>query len=155
MESVEIMFTMLDERAIEPRNAYGNDAGWDLFALTATSVPPYGVTDIRTGLAIAIPDGYYGRIVARSSTWRKRGVGIVEGIIDAGFRGELFAGAYMLRHMALDGNQQAYEVQDKIIEQGESICQLIIQEVKPVKFVLADKLSDSLRGTSGFGSSDA
>lgn len=150
---IKVSFTKTHEDAITPTNAYGDDAGWDLYTLNNTAIGPYGITDVRTGIAIALPTGYYARIVARSSTTRKGGIGIVEGIIDAGFRGELFAGAYLLRHMMLDAAQQPYEAQDIITPGGFSICQLIVQEVKPVRFVEVSELPISVRGERGFGSS--
>lgn len=142
---IEVQFKRLDERAIVPRNAYGNDAGWDLFALEDTPIvydPDKPVTDIRTGIAIALPEGYFARIVHRSSSPRKRGIMIVEGVIDAGFRGELFAGAVGLVEWPPG------------VRAGESVAQLIVQEVRPVSFVEVDDLPQSLRGEKGFGSSD-
>lgn len=152
---IEVPFIMLDPRAKEPRNAYGNDAGHDLFALENTTLNEYGITDVRTGIAVAIPDGHYGRIVARSSTWRKKGVGVVEGIIDSGFRGELFCGAYMLHSIEMDANEVPWEVTPPTIKAGESIAQLIVQEVPRVSFLLVPELVGSERGEAGFGSSGA
>lgn len=143
---IEVLFKRLDERAIVPRNAYGNDAGWDLFVLEDTNImwsPSKPITDVRTGIAIALPDGYFGRIIHRSSSPRKRGLQVMEGIIDAGFRGELFAGVSPLVEPPL------------YVAAGESIAQLIIQEVRPVRFHEVDELPESVRGVKGFGSSGA
>jgi dUTP pyrophosphatase len=174
---IEIQFKILDERAIEPRNAYGNDAGYDLFALNDTMVPEGGGVDVRTGIAVAIPDGYYGRIVARSSTMRKRGLMVLEGIIDAGFRGELFSYAYMpvgvlpvegrpvMKNVevhatnpggALPPPPEEYDIQlvnSRLIKAGESVAQLIIQKCEQVYWSRRVELDPSARGEKGFGSS--
>lgn len=147
---VSVLFKQLDERATVPRNAYGNDAGHDLFALEDTMIPAGVPTDVRTGIAIALPDGYYARIVHRSSAPRKKNVMVLEGIIDAGFRGELFACAY-----CWGSNRTQDMINSVLIKAGESIAQLVIQRVEPVTFTPADVLPESLRGEKGFGSSGA
>lgn len=143
---MEIKYVKLDERATVPRTAYEYDAGWDLFALETTIIHVNGIVDVRTGIAVAIPEGYYGRIVARSSTWRKRGLGVVEGIIDSGFRGELFTGAYLMSRTPMI---------DVPIRAGESIAQLIVQPVPVIEWTEVKDLPPSHRGESGFGSSGA
>lgn len=141
---IEVQFVKLDERALPPTQAYPGDAGWDLHALEDTRVvwsSSKPITDVRTGLAVAIPDGYFGRIVHRSSTARKKGLFVVEGTIDSGFRGELFVGVYGAVEMP------------PLVEAGMSIGQLIIQPVVPVKLSWVEELPSSARGTNGFGSS--
>ena len=156
---LEIKFTMLHEGALTPRNAYGNDAGWDLAVIEDYLLVEGQGVDMRTGLAVAIPDGYYGRIVARSSTMRKRGLMVMEGIIDAGFRGELFSYVYMPAdplHLKVD--QQMGSKRSVSVQRGESVAQLIIQRVEPITFVcfpkhIFERSTASARGTQGFGSS--
>lgn len=150
MSAVKVEFTKLDSRAKEPRNAYGNDAGWDLFVLEDTEIPMGTPVDVRTGLAVAIPEGYFGRIVHRSSAPRKRGLMILEGIIDAGFRGELFSCVY-----AWERNFVMHKLRGPWIDltAGDSIAQLIVQPVPSVRWVEVSELSDAQRGARGFGSS--
>lgn len=150
---MQIEYIKLDPRATVPRNAYEYDAGWDLFALEDTDVNKYGIVDVRTGIAVAIPEGYYGRIVARSSTWRKRGLGIVEGIIDSGFRGELFCGAFVMRPIGLTEVGRPVPMAVPWVTAGDSIAQLIIQRVPLIEWKEAKALPPSHRGESGFGSS--
>lgn len=146
MIPIELKF--LDARATMPRNAYGNDAGWDLFSIVDTEIPRGKPVDIRTGIAVALPEGYYGRIVHRSSTPRKRGLMVLEGIIDAGFRGELFACAYAWPDpFSLVGDLPI------TVRRGESIAQLIVQKVEPIRFEPVSELPPSERGEQGFGSS--
>jgi len=132
---------MLDPDAIMPLQAYENDAGWDLHVLRETSIMPGRGWDVRTGIAVAIPTGHYGRIIGRSSAFRRRGVLVVEGVIDSGFRGELFSYAYNVSN-------------DKVVlERGDSIAQLIISPVPHVEWVQVEELYGSERGKQGFGSS--
>lgn len=151
--SIEVHFKKLDPQAVEPRNAYGDDAGWDLFALNDTMIPEGGGVDVRTGLAIALPSGYYGRIVARSSTMRRRGLMVLEGIIDAGFRGELFSYVYspVLLESLVESRGQM--TTSKVVQAGESVAQLIIQKCEPVFWTERRELEASPRGVKGFGSS--
>lgn len=147
---IELQYKKLDPRAIPPRQAYEGDAGWDLFVLEDTWVAVEVPTDVRTGVAVAVPEGHFGRITHRSSAPRKRGVMVLDGTIDAGFRGELFACAYV---WAFVGGPQADYIQGKTIRAGESIAQLIIHPVPQATLVEKVELSPSERGTKGFGSS--
>lgn len=149
---IEVLFTKTDERASVPKNAFNNDAGWDLPVIEKYELTEGHGTDMRTGIAVAIPDGYYGRIVARSSTIRKRGLMVLEGIIDAGFRGELFS--YVYKPVAFPG-QPSYVQQRSVILPGESVAQLIVQRVEPVYWSFRKELPESERGEQGFGSSGA
>jgi dUTP pyrophosphatase len=144
---LQVSFMKLDERAKEPRNAYGDDAGWDLFCIEDAKIEAGAGRDLRTGLAVAIPNGYFGRIVARSSTMRKRGLMVLEGIIDSGFRGELFSYCYVPAPYLLVGPREV------MIKAGESVAQLIVQPVPGVQFKESKVLPGSARGQSGFGSS--
>jgi dUTP pyrophosphatase len=137
---VRIPFTLDSPNARNPTQAYRGDVGWDLYVLEDTLVLLGTSRDVRTGISVAIPDGYYGRIVGRSSAFRKKNVLVLEGIIDAGFRGELFSHVYA-------------PFRDVELEAGSSVAQLIIQRVEWVFWTLADELPESERGTRGFGSS--
>jgi deoxyuridine 5'-triphosphate nucleotidohydrolase len=148
-----VHFTKLDPQAKEPSNAYGDDAGWDLFALEDTEVYRHTPTDVRTGIAVAIPTGYYGRIVHRSSAPRKKNLMVLEGIIDAGFRGELFACAFAWLANYETMEETPLDQVPIVVKRGDSIAQLIIQQVEPVTWVEVDALTSSNRGEKGFGSS--
>ena len=66
-ESVEVLFAKLDQDASAPTQGSKSAAGWDLRALEETTVRKGSSTKIRTGLAVAIPDGWEGQIRSRSS----------------------------------------------------------------------------------------
>lgn len=136
-----IHWKRLDPAAMEPLNAYGDDAGWDLHAIRPVYIEPGTGMDVPTGVAVAIPPGHYGRIVGRSSTLRKRGLMVMEGIIDCGFRGELYAYAF---------NPGRDTVK---VEPGQSIAQLIVSPVPLCSWQEVGDLPVSARGDNGFGSS--
>ena len=142
MESCIVHFMRISPRAKIPMQAYAHDAGWDLHVLDSVDVAPGGGMDVRTGIHVAMPPGYYGRIVGRSSAMRKKGVMVMEGIIDAGFRGELFSYVY---------NPQLTEIVR--LAEGESVAQLIISPIPRVYWHERTELENSERGEAGFGSS--
>lgn len=136
-----VLWSRLDDGAFEPTKAHAEDAGWDLACLEDTWVPAQGYVDVRTGLATAMPVGYYMRLVGRSSTFRKRGLMVIEGIIDAGFRGELFACVYN------PGYDAAF------VRRGEKLVQAIISQYYQGSLYRVSELPESERGEAGFGSS--
>ena len=144
-EVVEIQFARLDPEASEPTQGTKSAAGWDLRALEETTVTKGNSTKIRTGLAVAIPDGWEGQIRSRSSLGAK-GMIMPNGIgtIDSDYRGELLVLATWIG-----------EGESITLEKGERIAQLIISQVPVTKFSEVDynDLSDTERGSGGFGSS--
>jgi dUTP pyrophosphatase len=138
-----VEFIKLDPGAQAPRNAYNESAGWDLFCLQDQLIPPGNGVDLRTGLAMALPDGYFARIVGRSSALRKRGLLVVEGIIDPGFRGELFSYVF-----------NPSSVHPVWVHAGDSVAQLIVHKIEAIRWRWAGILPPSERGERGFGSSD-
>lgn len=96
---------------------------------------------LPTGIRLEIPEGYWASIEARSST-SKRSLIVPKGVIDEGYRGELFAQIINV------GNAPA------TIEDGDRVIQLIMHKrhIKDFTIVEVDELSASERGESGFGS---
>lgn len=141
MKCGDVRFVLLDGRAQAPARAYDGDAGFDLTVLEDTVIGRGRSVDVRTGVAIELPDGYYARLIGRSSALRKRGVLVVEGIIDGGFRGELFSYCH---------NPGRRKV---TLRSGVSVAQIILCPVVDPHWVESAALTDSARGTNGFGSS--
>lgn len=154
----------LDDGATVPYREHPGDAGWDLHALEDTVVPMGEYRDIKSGVRIDMPEGWYCRITARSSALRVKGLIVVEGVIDAGFHGELFACAYCpIQAMSQQTNvdrrkwvsagvsRHGQERMGILVEAGESVAQLIFQ---PVPHVLWEQreFSATSRGEAGFGS---
>ena len=127
-----------------PTKGSAHAAGWDLYCLEETVVSFRSSVKIRTGLRVAIPEGYEGQVRARSSLGSK---GLILphsiGTIDADYRGELFV------LMTWIGNGDSYKVKS-----GERIAQLVISPIPNVQFseVEVGKLGDTERGEGGFGS---
>ena len=134
----------LNEKAILP--TYGSEfsAGADLYALTdeTITVNPGETVLVHTGLAMEIPVGYGGFIYARSGLATKKALAPANkvGVIDSDYRGEVM--------VALHNHSEKAAV----IENGERIAQLVIAPFYKVEFELADELSDTVRGSGGFGS---
>ena len=98
---------------------------------------------LPTGIAVAIPFGYAAFVHPRSGPRRPLGVGLVNapGTIDAGYRGEIKV--IVVNH---DPREPVR------FSAGDRIAQLVVQRVEYVRFVEADELPDSVRGTGGHGS---
>ena len=137
-----LLFQLTQSDAKMPTRAYTGDAGYDLYTTETTEIPPLSVVDVGTGVAVAIPVGHYGRIVGRSSTHRKRGLSVIEGIIDAGYRGPLYSCVW---------NPSATHT--VVIQAGERVAQLIVTPVSQLDAYEVDALPNSDRGARGFGSS--
>jgi dUTP pyrophosphatase len=129
------------ERAVLPSFAYPGDAGVDLTIVKGGIIEPHTGRDLPTGLRVELPEGFWGRITGRSSTLRKRGLLINEGIIDQGYRGELFVYCY---------NPNGSPIP---VESGARLAQLILAPIVVPQIVEVDELAESARGTNGFGSS--
>lgn len=139
---VDVQWIKLDDRAIEPFQAYPGDAGFDLHVLDDTWIEVGTRALIPSGIAIALPMGYYARIVGRSSAMAQKGLLVIEGICDSGYRGEQMSGVF---NVGLKGDVQ--------LREGDSVAQVIISRAEPANWRLVDKLPGSARGESGYGSS--
>jgi len=141
---MEIPITRIDSDLPLPAYAKEGDAGADLVANENVMLPPAGGRAlISTGIAIAIPKGYAGFVQPRSGLAAKHGVTCLNtpGLIDSGYRGEL-------KVLLVNTDPETpFEV-----VKGERIAQLVIQRVESVEFIEVEALSDSDRGSGGFGS---
>ena len=96
---------------------------------------------ITTGLFIELPEGYEAQIRPRSGLALNEGLGLLNspGTLDADYRGEL--GVIVVN---LSNNMIT-------IEDGERICQMVINKVEQAEWIEVNELSDSERGDGGFG----
>ncbi len=135
-----LRFKKLDQRAVLPQRGSALAAGLDIFAIEDVEIPPRQRAAARTGLAVAIPAGFYGRIAPRSGLAAKKGLDVLSGVIDSDYRGEVLC--------------LLYNTSDEIIHlpAGNKICQLIIEQIITPDAVWATELDDTARGASGFGS---
>jgi dUTP pyrophosphatase len=133
----------LDVDAHIPTKAHKDDAGWDLYSNQNAIVYPGEKTVIKTGIALAIPRGYYGRIAPRSGLAVKNGINVLAGVVDAGYRNEI--GVVLINHHI--DNQFA-------IAKGDRIAQIIFERVDPFELEEVLEFFDNThRGMGGFGSS--
>jgi dUTP pyrophosphatase len=141
MEEIEsLSFEKLDPKAVLPTRGSLSAAGLDLSSIEAIGLQPGERRLIRTGLAVAIPEGYYGRLAPRSGLAAKKGIDVLAGVIDADYRGEIGCLLYNAGHEQIDLPAQT------------KICQLIIEKIITPAAVWADGLSQTSRGGGGFGS---
>ena len=135
---------LLDPRAKLPAYGSADAAGADLYALTdgPVAVAPGETVLIRTGLALAIPQGYVGLVYARSGLATKQGLAPANkvGVIDADYRGELMVSLHN------------HSGETRTVECGDRIAQLVIAPYLTAQFQRADELDDTRRGAGGFGS---
>ncbi len=128
-----------------PSYARLGDAGCDLVArVGAVLAPGGGRGTIPTGIAVGIPDGYAGFVLARSGLASRHGVTCLNapGLIDPGYRGEV--GVILVN----TDPATPYEV-----HRGDRIAQLVVCRVEEARFVTVDRLDESERGSGGFGHS--
>lgn len=146
---MKVKIKKLIPEAVIPFYAKKGDAGMDL---TATSGPEQIETDdgfgywcfeYKTGLAIAIPEGYVGLIFPRSSISKKDLLlANSVGVIDSGYRGEIKC------RFKITGE---YHIDESFYKAGDKIAQLIIIPFPTIELEESDELSDSERGEGGFG----
>lgn len=134
-----IGFKLLFEDSKLPTRAYAYDAGIDLYSREEKMVLPNDGCKFSTGVAIDIPEGYYGQIHTRSSMAAKGWV-VVGGVIDCSYKGELFV---VLR------NVSDYPLN---VKSGDRIAQVVIHKIETPAVVCIDDIGSSERNTGGFGS---
>jgi len=133
---------LVAEPGLEPVYAQPGDAGADLRAAVDAIVPARERLTLRTGVSIALPDGYVGLVHPRSGLSAKHGITVLNapGTVDAGYRGEIAVTLY-------NSSDTDFQVQ-----RGDRIAQLVIQAIEIAQFVAVDHLPGSHRGAAGFGS---
>ena len=160
---MQVKIKKLSPNARIPKKAHTTDAGFDLYATSREYNKEEGNIVYGTGLAFEIPEGYVGYVFPRSSISKKDlSLTNAVGVVDAGYRGEVtFKFKVAVRaheYTTRKTNQTHYTPQlhfygDNIYEVGERIGQLIIMPIPDIEFTEAEELSDSERGTGGYGSS--
>ena len=145
---------------VMPTKAHDTDAGFDLYAycpdasfyswesgyqsiVKGVKVRPNETYKFHTGIKMAIPDGYWGGIYARSGLATKCGLRPANcvGVIDSSYRGEIIVAIHN------DSNET------QLVHNGDRIAQLVIQKVEPTVFEEVSELDETSRGESGFGGS--
>lgn len=137
---MKVKFKKLSTRAITPTYAKLGDAGLDITAISVTEAELY--TEFGTGIAVEIPDGYVGLMFPRSSISKTKLIlSNHVGVIDSGYRGEL---KFRFKKLLWDFGD--------IYKIGDKIGQLVIVPIPHIELEETLELSNSDRGTGGFGS---
>jgi dUTP pyrophosphatase len=133
-------FKQLDPCAVLPKRGSKLAAGLDVCSIEDIKIGPKQRVMARTGLAVAIPPGFYGRIAPRSGLAAKKGLDVLSGVIDSDYRGEILC--------------LLYNTGDEVINlpAGSKICQMIIEQIITPDAVWATELDETARGAGGFGS---
>ena len=123
--------------------AMNGDVGYDIPVAESRYLPPNSFHRVLLAARVAIPDGYWGLLTARSSTNYQGQLLVLPGVVDCGYRGPLYAFVHNLSELGVD------------IEAGSRICQLVLipRAVLPMRGV--QRLPDSERGENGMGSTGA
>jgi dUTP pyrophosphatase len=139
-----VLIKKLTNDAKIPTRGSKDSAGYDLHAAidNYVQINPHTSVKIGTGIAMAIPDGYYGAIHARSGLATKEGLRLANcvGIIDSDYRGEIMLAMYNDHDTP------------RFVRPGERLAQIIFQKYEPVNFEEVLQLPTTIRGDGGFGS---
>ena len=142
---MKINIKRLSETAKLPERGSAYAAGYDLFAdlQEAIEIKPHETYMINTGVAMEIPEGYWGGVFARSGLATKRSLAPANkvGVIDSDYRGEIMVALH--NHSDLP----------QTIDAGERIAQLVLVPYVAAAFEEVSELEDTARGAGGFGHS--
>ena len=139
---MKLRVTRLNPDAIIPVYAHPGDAGLDLHACEDVALEPGVACLVSTGVAIELPEATEAQVRPRSGLALKHSVTVLNtpGTIDEGYRGEV--GVVLINH----GTTTFH------VTSGMRIAQLVVQKRWTVDVVEVDGLTDTTRGTGGFGS---
>lgn len=133
-------FKRLHPEARLPTRGSAHAAGLDLYAVERVTIEPGGRATVRTGIAVAVPRGFYGRVAPRSGLAVRHGLDVLAGVIDADYRGEILCP--LVNH-----GREPFE-----IEPGARVAQLVVEAIATPQPVWAEDLEETDRGAGGFGS---
>lgn len=139
---MKVRIKKLIDSAVLPSKAHADDAGFDLVAISVEEDRKRNIVSYGTGLAFEIPKGYVGLIFPRSSIYKHQiSLSNCVGVIDSGYRGEV---------------SFKFRIEQPHISRyttGDRIGQLIIMPYPEIEFEEVEDLSETERGTGGYGSS--
>lgn len=141
---MKIKIKKLNEKAQLPSSGSAYAAGYDLYACVEAEevvIPAHTTAMVGTGVAVAVPEGYFGGIFARSGLAAKQSLRPANcvGVVDSDYRGEV--------KVALHNDSD----QERRIENGERIAQLVVIPYLSLEFEEVAELDETERGEGGFG----
>lgn len=137
---MEVRVKKLHPGAIIPTYAHPTDAGMDFYALADSTIPPQQRVVIPTGIALELPTGTVLLMWDKSGLAANAGITTLGGVIDADYRGEIKVTLYNTTPVPY------------AVKAGHKIAQGLLQLVSQASLVETNNLTDSARGTGGFGS---
>jgi dUTP pyrophosphatase len=139
---MELRIKRLKPAAVLPSYAHAGDAGLDLHSAEDAVIAPGEWRSVPTGIAIELPAGTEGQVRPRSGLARSHGVTVLNapGTIDEGYRGEV--AVLLVNH----GSSPFH------VTIGARIAQLVVQQRLTVTVIETADLSETARGSGGFGS---
>ena len=139
---MKIRFKKLSPDAVEPTRAHVSDAGFDLTAIGVEEDRKRNIVTYHTGIAVEIPEGFVGLLFPRSSVYKHQLLlSNAVGVIDSGYHGEI-----LLKFRIVQPHISRYSV-------GDRVGQIVFIPIPQIELCESGELSDSERGTGGFGSS--
>jgi dUTP pyrophosphatase len=143
---MRVPFQRLCPEAWQPTRAHVGDAGYDLRSVVEVTLRPGGRALVRTGISVAIPEGFAGLVLPRSGLAMRHGISPVNtpGLIDSGYRGEIMIP--LINH----DPEETFRV-----ERGMRVAQLVLVRAEEVAFAEVESLEAGTdgRGEACFGSS--
>ncbi len=137
---IKIIKLSKKECGIMPSRGTKYSAGWDIYTPILFELLPKEEKVIDTLIQFQIPYGYYGNIKSKSGLYFKTKIISYNGTIDNDFRGNLLVSIK-------NKGKEKY-----IFDQGDKICQMIIEPYLTAELELAEVLDNTERGNKGFGS---
>ena len=137
---MNILVKKLSDKAIIPTKEYG-DAGFDLYSVEYYILSRMERKLFKTDIAMAIPQGCFGRVVDRSGNALKKGLHTMAGVIDSTYRGEIGVVLINLSESPVE------------IKTGDRIAQLVIERYDESFLIEVSQLDETIRAEKGFGSS--
>ena len=135
-----VKFKLLVNEAQKPKKAHPDDAAFDVFSAQAGTIEPKKWLEFRTGVAMQLPQGYYGKFASRSGLMFKHDIHAFHGTIDNGYRGEMVVRLFN------------YSDESFRVNVGDRVAQLVILPYLQADGVVVEQLDTTERGTNGFGS---
>lgn len=138
----KLKFKKLNPSAKIPSYATENSAGFDFYTIEDVEIEPGKTAMVKTGLSVEIPEGYFMGILPRSSTGLKTPLRLSNsmGVIDSDYRGEIML-------LFTNTGNETFK-----IESNTRLAQGIIFPVFQIEIIESEELSETERGTGGFGS---
>lgn len=112
----------------------------DLYCGESITIEPQQRAQVRTGIALGIPEGYVGLIWDKSGISHKAGLKTLGGVIDSGYTGEVMVGIYNTGDST------------HTFAMGDKVAQILVQRIEHPEIIEVDALEDTARGANGFGS---